>query len=333
MANADWTGKRVLVTGADGFIGSHLAEMLAAGGAAVRALAFYNSFNHWGWLDDVADRRGIDVVCGDVRDPGFVASLVRGSDVVFHLAALIAIPYSYLSPQSYIETNVKGTLHLCQAAVEYGCRRFVHVSTSEVYGTARAVPIGEDHPLQPQSPYAASKVGADALAWSFHRSFSLPLVIARPFNTYGPRQSARAVIPTIITRLAGGASSLPLGNLEPTRDFTFVTDTCRGLAELAACDGALGEVVHIGSDSEISIGRLAATIAELMGVRAEVTLDPQRLRPPASEVERLRCDNRKLRRLTGFAPAVPLADGLRQTIAWYRDPRHLHRFKSDLYNL
>ncbi|MGQ9724980.1 MAG: NAD-dependent 4,6-dehydratase LegB [Tepidimonas sp.] len=322
-----------LVTGADGFIGSHLVELLVARGYRVRALAQYNSFNHWGWLEGLPCLREVEVLTGDIRDPHFCRHMVKGVDVVFHLAALIAIPYSYTAPDSYVDTNVRGTLNVCQAALDAGVRRVIHTSTSEVYGTARYVPMDEAHPLQPQSPYSASKIGADAIAQSFHSSFGLPLTVARPFNTYGPRQSARAVIPTIISQMASGKRRIELGDLTPTRDFNYVEDTCRGLIALAECDAAVGEVVNIGSNAEISIGDVAHLIRELMGSDAEVVQDAQRLRPARSEVLRLRCDNRKIERLTGFRPQVPLREGLARTIAWFADPDNLRRYKVDIYNV
>lgn len=325
--------KKILVTGADGFIGSHLVEMLNARGARVRALALYNSFNSWGWLEDSACLKDIEVVTGDVRDPHFCRKLLKDIDVVFNLAALIAIPYSYAAPDSYIDTNVKGALNICQAALELGVQRVVQTSTSEVYGTARYVPIDEAHPLQPQSPYSASKIGADAVALSFFHAFKLPVVIARPFNTYGPRQSARAVIPTIISQIAAGAREIHLGDLRPTRDFNYVSDTCRGLISLAECDQALGEAVNIGSNYEVSIGELFAAIRDLMGSDVQIAREDERLRPPGSEVMRLWCDNAKIRRLTGFEPEVPLPEGLRRTIAWFQDPAHLSRYKTGIYNV
>ncbi len=327
------TNRHVLVTGADGFIGSHLTQALAAAGARVTALVQYNSFNSWGWLDDVPAMPGVTVQAGDIRDPHYCDGLLRGVDVVMHLAALIPIPYSYAAPDSYVETNVGGTLNLCQAARAAGVRRFIHTSTSEVYGTARTVPMDENHPLTPQSPYSASKIAADAMALSFFYAFGLPVVIARPFNTYGPRQSARAVIPTIISQLVAGAREVQLGDLEATRDFTFVEDTCRGLLALGTLEGAEGEVFHIGSNSEISVGDLLQTIAGLMGVTARPARDDARMRPAASEVRRLRCDNRKLEAATGFRPQVSLENGLRATIDWFRDPRHAGRYKSSIYNV
>jgi NAD dependent epimerase/dehydratase len=325
--------RRVLVTGADGFIGSHLVEMLVARGYTVRALAQYNSFNHWGWLEDVACREAIEVVGGDIRDAHFCRTLMKDVDVVFHLAALIAIPYSYVAPESYVDTNVRGTLNICQAALEAGVKRVIHTSTSEVYGTARYVPIDEQHPLQPQSPYSASKIGADAIAQSFHHSFALPLTVARPFNTYGPRQSARAVIPTIISQIAAGKRSIELGDLTPTRDFNYVEDTCRGFIALAECEAAVGEVVNIGSNYEISIGATLNLIRELMGSDIKVVQDERRLRPQGSEVFRLWCDNSKIERLTGFKPQVDIREGLSRTIAWFTNPDNLRRYKTGIYNV
>jgi NAD dependent epimerase/dehydratase len=322
-----------LVTGADGFIGSHLVELLVAEGFDVKALAQYNSFSSWGWLEHVACRGEIEVLSGDVRDSHHCRHITRGVDVVFHLAALIAIPYSYVAPESYVDTNVKGTLNICQAALANGVKRVIHTSTSEVYGTARYVPIDEQHPLQAQSPYSASKIGADAVAMSFHNAFDLPLTIARPFNTYGPRQSARAVIPTIISQIAGGAKQIKLGDPTPTRDFNYVADTCRGLLALARCDRAVGETVNIGSNYEISIGDTLTLIRELMGSDVELLEDVQRLRPERSEVFRLWCDNRKMRELTGFQPMHDLRSGLRATIDWFLAPGNLAQYKTDIYNV
>lgn len=326
-------GQTVVVTGADGFIGSHLVEKLVGEGARVRALVLYNSFNSWGWLDESPVRDEIEVVAGDVRDPHFCKTLLKGADVVFHLAALIAIPYSYQAPDSYIDTNVKGTLNICQAALENGVKRVVHTSTSEVYGTARYVPIDEAHPLQPQSPYSASKIGADSLAMSFFNSFSLPLTVARPFNTYGPRQSARAVIPTMISQIASGMKEIHLGDTTPTRDFNYVEDTCRGMIALAASDRTVGEVVNIGSNTEISIGDTFGLIRELMGSDAQLVTAPSRKRPANSEVFRLWCDNRKIQALTRFKPEVALRDGLERTIRWFAEPRNLSRYKPQVYNV
>jgi len=324
---------KVLVTGADGFIGSHLVEMLFAEGHEVRALAQYNSFNSWGWLDHVACRNQIEVVAGDIRDAQFCNSVARGIDTVFHLAALIAIPYSYVAPDSYIETNVRGTLNICQAALNAGCTRVIHTSTSEVYGTAQYVPMDEAHPLQPQSPYSASKIGADAIAMSFFNAFDLPLTIARPFNTYGPRQSARAVIPTIITQIAAGAREISLGDLTPTRDFNFVLDTCRGFLALAGAQGAVGQTVNIGSSFEISVGYTLRMIREIMGSDVEFVQDEARMRPGKSEVFRLWCDNSRIRDLTGFEPAWTIRSGLEATVAWFVDPANLSAYKADRYNV
>ncbi|HKJ73108.1 MAG TPA: NAD-dependent 4,6-dehydratase LegB [Alphaproteobacteria bacterium] len=333
MTSTSISKKKVLVTGADGFIGSHLVELLHAHGCAVRALSLYNSFNNWGWLEDVDCLREIEVVSGDVRDPAFCRELVKGVDVVFHLAALIAIPYSYVAPDSYVATNVTGTLNICRAALDFGIERVIHTSTSEVYGTAHYVPIDEKHPLQPQSPYSASKIGADAIAMSFHNSFELPLATARPFNTYGPRQSARAVIPTIISQIAAGADEIKLGDVTPTRDFNYVTDTCRGFLALAECDEAKGQVVNIGSNSEISIGDTFHLIRKIMRRDTKLVVDEQRLRPENSEVFRLWCDNTLIRNLTGFAPQVSIEEGLRLTVEWFSDPDNLKRYKTDLYNV
>ena len=327
------SGKRVLVTGADGFIGSHLTEMLVAGGARVRALSLYNSFNDWGWLETVDCRDHIEIVTGDVRDSTFVRQVMRDCDLVFHLAALIAIPYSYVAPDNYVQTNVTGTLNVMQAARELGIARVIHTSTSEVYGTARRVPIDEEHPLQAQSPYSATKIGADAIAYSFFSAFGLPVTIARPFNTYGPRQSARAIIPTVITQILAGRKTIRLGSLHPTRDFNYVEDTCRGFIALAECEKAVGETVNIGSNQEISIGDTVALIKELTGSGVNIETDDARIRPSASEVERLWCDNTRIRNLTGYTPQVDLREGLARTIAWFGKAENLRRYKSDIYNL
>jgi NAD dependent epimerase/dehydratase len=324
---------KVLVTGADGFIGSHLTEMLVKQGYQVKALAQYNSFNHWGWLEEVDCLKQITVLNGDIRDPHYCRTITQDVDVVFHLAALIAIPYSYVAPDSYIDTNVKGTLNLCQAALDNQVQRFIHTSTSEVYGTAQYVPIDEKHPLQAQSPYSASKIASDAIAMSFFNAFKLPLTIARPFNTYGPRQSARAVIPTIITQIASGKKQIKLGDVSPTRDFNYVADTCRGFLALANCDNAIGETVNIGSNTEISVGDTLNLIKELMASDVEFITDPQRLRPDSSEVYRLWCDNKKIVALTGFTPQVSLAMGLQRTIDWLVQPSNLKKYKADIYNV
>ena len=332
-------GKKILVTGADGFIGSHLTEHLVRAGHDVRAFVYYNSFNSWGWLDEADDevKQSLDVFAGDIRDPHGVNTAMQGCDVVLHLAALIAIPYSYHSPDTYVDTNVKGTLNVVQAARTQGAQRVVHTSTSEVYGTARFVPITEAHPLQGQSPYSASKIGADQMALSFQASFDTPVAVIRPFNTYGPRQSARAVIPTIITQIAAGQRQIKLGAVHPTRDFNHVRDTVRGFVAVAECDAAIGQVVNIGSNYEISVGDTAALIARLMGREVEFTSDEQRLRPAGSEVERLWADNTLARTLTGWTPEFPGVDGLqrglRETIDWFSQPANLRRYKAGLYNL
>lgn len=325
--------KKALVTGADGFIGSHLVEMLVSRGYEVTALAQYNSFNYWGWLEDVACRDAIKVVSGDVRDPHFCKAITKGQDVVFHLAALIAIPYSYVAPDSYVDVNVRGTLNICQAAKENGVSRVIHTSTSEVYGTAQYVPIDEKHPLQPQSPYSASKIGADAMAMSFYNAFGLPLTIARPFNTYGPRQSARAVIPTIISQIAAGKKEIKLGDVSPTRDFNYVTDTCRGFIALAECDAAVGQTVNIGSNFEISVGDTLNLIKTIMGSDVEFIVDEARIRPEKSEVFRLWCDNGLVRSLTGFEPQYSVEAGLKETVSWFLEPANLAKYKPDLYNV
>lgn len=321
------------MTGADGFIGSHLVETLVDSGVEVRALCQYNSFGSWGWLD-YSERKGkFEVVTGDVRDANQMRYIAKGVDTVFHLAALIAIPYSYQAPSSYIDTNIHGTMNVMQGALEAGVNRVVHTSTSEVYGTARTVPISESHPLQAQSPYSASKIGADAIAYSYYTSFGLPLTIARPFNTYGPRQSARAVIPTVITQLLNNMATLKLGALTPTRDFNYVSDTCEGFMALANCDNAIGRTVNIGSGGEISIGDTVKLISKIMGIEVQIESDELRMRPTNSEVERLCCDNTLIRDLTGFAPRYSLEDGLRATVNWLREPVNLKRYKADVFNV
>ncbi|WP_157263641.1 NAD-dependent 4,6-dehydratase LegB [Azohydromonas aeria] len=333
-------GKKILVTGADGFIGSHLTEYLVRElGADVRAFVYYNSFNSWGWLDEAEEqvKRSLDVFAGDIRDPHGVRTAMQGCDVVMHLAALIAIPYSYHSPDTYVDTNVKGTLNVVQAARELGVERVVHTSTSEVYGTARFVPITEEHPLQGQSPYSASKIGADQMAQSFFASFATPVATIRPFNTYGPRQSARAVIPTIITQIASGADRIKLGAVHPTRDFNYVRDTVRGFVAVAECDAAVGQVVNVGSNYEVSVGDTARLIAEIMGRDVEFTCDEQRMRPAGSEVERLWADNTRARELAGWSPEYPGMEGLRrglaETVEWFSQRDNLRRYKAGLYNI
>lgn len=333
------TMKRVLVTGADGFIGSHLTEALVRRGLGVRAFVLYNSLNSWGWLDrsPAEIRKGLDVFAGDIRDPHGVHEAMRGCDTVLHLAALIAIPYSYHSPDTYVDTNIKGTLNVLQAARSLGVEKLVHTSTSEVYGTARSVPISEDHPLQGQSPYSASKIGADQLALSFHASFGTPVSVIRPFNTYGPRQSARAVIPSIIVQALAGASAIKLGALHPTRDFSYVDDTVAGFVAVAESPRSVGEVVNTGSGHEISIGDLARTIFRLMGRELPIETEERRLRPAGSEVERLLADARKAASLTGWRPRYAGSDGLeqglRRTIDWFSEPGHLQWYKTGAYNI
>jgi NAD dependent epimerase/dehydratase len=332
-------GKKILVTGADGFIGSHLVEHLVREGYRVRAFVLYNSFNTWGWLDHSPPdiRSAIEVVAGDIRDPYGVKAAMKGCDVVLHLAALIAIPYSYHSPDTYVDTNVKGTLNVVQAARELGVERVVHTSTSEVYGTALFVPITEDHPLQGQSPYSASKIGADQMALSFHSSFETPVTVIRPFNTYGPRQSARAVIPTIISQIASGMRQIKLGAMHPTRDFNYVADTVRGFVSVAQSDAAVGQVVNVASSFEISIADTAQLIAEVMGADVEFICDAERLRPAGSEVERLYGSNVKVAELTGWGPAYGGGDGFRrglaETIQWFTDPANLALYKAGQYNI
>jgi len=325
--------KKVLITGADGFIGSHLTEMLVKKAAKVKALSYYNSFNYWGWLEDINCLKDIEVVSGDVRDPHYCKQITKGVDVIFHLAALIAIPHSYIAPDSYVDTNVKGTLNICQAALDNRCEKVMHTSTSEVYGTARYVPIDEKHPLQPQSPYSATKIGADSIAMSFHNAFGLPLTIARPFNTYGPRQSARAIIPSIIIQIAGGKEELKLGDLTPTRDLNYVEDTCQGFINVAERKEAIGEVVNIGSNQEISMGEVVDLIKKLMDSNIEVVQEKERIRPEKSEVFRLWCDNTKIRKLTGFEPKYSIEEGLEKTIEWFTKPDNLRKYKSDIYNV
>lgn len=324
--------KIMLVTGADGFIGSHLTEMLLQEGYKVRALSQYNSFNNWGWLEDI-NHPNLEVVTGDVRDPHYCKHISQGVDTIFHLAALIAIPYSYIAPDSYVDTNVKGTLNICQAAKDNNVRRVLVTSTSEVYGTARYVPIDENHPKQPQSPYSATKIGADAMAMSFYNAFELPIVIVRPFNTYGPRQSARAIIPTIITQIANGATEIKLGDLTPTRDFNFVKDTCRGFIQLADCDEAIGKEVNVCSNYEISMRDTLNLIAEIMGKDVKFIEDSQRLRPKNSEVFRLWGDNSKIKKLTGFEPQYDIRQGLEETIKWFTCDENLKKYKANIYNV
>lgn len=325
--------KKVLITGADGFIGSHLTETLLEKGYKIKALSYYNSFNNWGWLEDIPSNRNLEIITGDVRDPYFCKSLVSDVEIVFHLAALIAIPYSYIAPESYINTNIKGTLNICQAAKENGSIRVLNVSTSEVYGTAKYVPIDEKHPKQPQSPYSASKIGADAIAMSYYHAFNLPVTIARPFNTYGPRQSARAIIPTIITQITSGSKEIKLGNINPTRDFNFVKDVCNGLIALADSKETIGKEINICSNCEISIQDTFKLIKKILNADVSFILDEQRVRPENSEVYRLWGDNTLINELTGFKPDYSFEEGLKITCKWYTDNNNLSKFKSHIYNV
>ena len=333
MVTHNWAGKRVLVTGAGGFIGSHLAEHLVALGAQVRALVHYNALGRWGWLDGFDVRGDLEVLLGDITDRDSVRKAAADSEIIFHLAALIGIPYSYQAPVSYVRTNVEGTLNILQAALEAGAERVVHTSTSETYGTARYVPIDEMHPLQGQSPYAATKIGADKLAESFFCSFDLPVVTVRPFNTYGPRQSARAIIPTVITQAQSG-EVVRIGATTPTRDLNFVEDTARGFIAAAEADeSAHGEVFNIGSGCEIAMGDLAALIVELVGRRVRIVSAPERMRPEKSEVERLLCDNSRARDQLGWHPRVALRDGLQRTIDWFSESRCMENYRHDRYQV
>lgn len=331
--------QKVLVTGADGFIGSHLTEELVRRGRDVRAFVLYNSFNSWGWLDksDPEIKKSLDVFAGDIRDPHGVRAAMKGCSIVMHLAALIGIPYSYHSPDTYVDTNVKGTLNILQAARELGVEKVIHTSTSEVYGTAKFVPITEDHPLQGQSPYSATKIAADQMAYAFFSSFNTPVVILRPFNTYGPRQSARAVIPTVITQIADGKRRLKLGSLLPTRDFNYIKDTVRGFIAAAEADTGLGEVVNIGSNYEVSIGDTVKLISEIMGASVEMETDAERVRPERSEVERLWANNTKAKKLFNWEPAYGglegFKKGLKETVEWFMNPENLKGYKVSLYNI
>lgn len=328
-------GKKVLVTGADGFIGSHLSERLLSRGAEVRALVLYNSFGQSGWLDTLPKetRAQIEIVSGDIRDPYRTRAIMRDVEIVFHLASLIAIPYSYCAPESYVATNVSGTLHVLQGALGEHVKRVVHVSTSEVYGSARNIPMDEDHPLSAQSPYAASKIAADQLAISFRRTYGLDVTIARPFNTFGPRQSARAIIPTIITQVLSGRGPIQLGSTTPLRDFTHVDDIVEGLIAVAEHENTAGETINLGSGAEISIGDLVQRISVIAGKTVKVVSDARRVRPPESEVDRLLCDNRKAASMLGWKPTVSLDDGLRLTIDWFSRPENLARYRPDIYNI
>jgi len=333
------TKKKILITGADGFIGSHLTEELVKRGYDVRAFVLYNFFNSWGWLDhsEAEIKKSIEIFAGDVRDPHGVKHAMKGCDVVFHLAALIGIPYSYHSPDTYVDTNIKGTLNIVQAARELGVAKVLHTSTSEVYGTARFIPITEEHPLQGQSPYSASKIGADQIAMSFYHAFNTPVSIVRPFNTYGPRQSARAVIPTVITQIAAGSRKIKMGSLHPMRDFNYIKDTVSGFIAIAESDQTVGEVINIGSNFEISIGETVKIIADIMNVKVEIESDLQRIRPENSEVERLWADNEKAKKVTGWEPAYGQLEGLRrglkETIDWFINPNNLRQYKPGEYNI
>ena len=329
----DIKGKKILVTGAEGFIGSHLTERLVELGAEVTALAQYNSFNNWGWIDtfDKNMKNSIKVVTGDIREYDGIKRIVKGNDVVFHLAALIAIPYSYLSPMAYVRTNVEGTTNVLEACREYEVQKIVHTSTSETYGTALYVPIDEKHPMQGQSPYSASKIGADKIAESFYKSFNLPVATIRPFNTYGPRQSARAVIPTIISQVLSGKTEIKLGDLSPTRDFSYVKDTAEAFIKIAESDKTIGEVINAGSNYEISVGDTIELIIKLIGKEVKVIRDEERIRPQNSEVNRLWADNTKIKELTGWSPKFTLEEGLKETIDWMKD--NLQYYKTDIYNV
>ena len=325
--------KKVLVTGADGFIGSHLTEALLEKGYKVRALSQYNSFNNWGWLEDLPANKNLEVVTGDIRDPHLCKVITKDMDLIFHLAALIAIPYSYLAPDSYVDTNVKGTLNICQAAKENGNIRVIHTSTSEVYGTAMYVPIDEKHPKQPQSPYSASKIGGDMMAMSFYNAFGLPVTTVRPFNTYGPRQSARAIIPTIISQIADGIKEIKLGDLTPTRDFNFVKDTALGFIAVSETDKTIGKEINIASNFEISMKDTLEIIKRLMNSDVKFITDNQRIRPEKSEVFRLWGDNTLLKELAGFTPQYDIETGLKETIEWFLKPQNIKKYKTGIYNV
>lgn len=324
--------RKVAVTGADGFIGSHLVELLLEDGCEVRALSQYNSFNNWGWLEDIAPRKNLDVWSGDVRDPEFCRNFIEEADTVFHLAALIAIPYSYIAPDSYVDTNIKGTLNICQAVKDHGDQKLLVTSTSEVYGTARYVPIDENHPRQPQSPYSATKIGADAIALSFFNAFDLDVTVVRPFNTYGPRQSARAIIPTIITQIASGMREIKVGDLSPTRDFNYVTDTCQGFIDIAKAKETKGLEINIATGREATMMEVFDTIARIMKADVKWVRDEQRIRPAKSEVFRLLGDNKRITSLTDWSPKVSLEEGLEKTVKWFSDQARLAKYKPLIYN-
>jgi NAD dependent epimerase/dehydratase len=327
------SGKRVLVTGADGFIGSHLTEHLLEKGYHVKALSCYNSFNYWGWLESIPASPKLEVVTGDIRDPHFCKFISRDVDSILHLAALIGIPYSYIAPDSYVDTNIKGTLNICQAALENKIKRIIVTSTSEVYGTAMYVPIDEKHPKQPQSPYSATKIGADAMALSFYNAFELPVTIARPFNTYGPRQSARAIIPTIISQIVNGIKEIKLGDLTPTRDLNYVKDICLGFSSILECDETIGREINISSNTEISMKKVFETITTLMKSNAKFITEEQRVRPAKSEVQRLCGDNTLIKKLTGYTPKYDIEKGLKETIDWFTNPENIKKYKANIYNV
>lgn len=324
---------KVLITGADGFIGSHLTEYLVEKNFHVKALSQYNSFNNWGWLEDVNCKNNIEIVSGDIRDLNFCRNITKDIEIVFHLAALIAIPYSYVSPQSYLDTNIKGTLNICQASKDNKVSRIIHTSTSEVYGTAKYVPIDEKHPLQPQSPYSATKIAADSIAMSFYNAFDTDITIARPFNTFGPRQSARAVIPSIIVQAAAGVDQILLGDTSPTRDFNYVDDTCRGFLKIAESNKTSGKTLNIGSGKEISIEETFNEIKKIMNAKIKIKKDKTRLRPKKSEVYRLLADYSELKNITNYEPKISFADGLKKTIEWILKPENLNKYKAEIYNV
>ena len=324
---------KVLVTGADGFIGSHLTELLLQKGYKVRSLAQYNSFNNWGWLEDIPKHKNFEIVTGDIRDPHLCKDITKEIDIVFHLAALIAIPYSYIAPDSYIDTNVRGTLNMCQASRENGIKRFIHTSTSEVYGTAQYVPIDEKHPKQPQSPYSASKIGADAIALSFYHALNFPITVARPFNTYGPRQSARAFIPTIITQILAGRKIIEVGDLKPTRDLSYVEDTCKGMVAIAEHDNTIGKEINISSNYEITMGNILDKIKTILRSKADYKSVTQRKRPENSEVYRLWGDNTLIRELTDFQPQYNIEKGLEVTCEWFQNKANRAKYKTEIYNV
>lgn len=327
-----WEGKKVLITGADGFIGSHLVEHLQKKGAQIRALSLYNSFNNWGWLEHIASNKNVEIVTGDIRDPETCYKITFDIEIIFHLACLIAIPYSIQSPRSYLDSNVYGTFNICEAALKNNCK-LIYISSSEVYGTALYLPIDEKHPLQAQSPYSATKISAEAIVYSFFRSYNLHAVIVRPFNTYGPRQSARAIIPSVIIQLAGGKDEIKVGNLSPRRDLNFVADTCAGMTLIAENEDLKGETINIGSGTDYPVKNILSLICKLMNKTVKVVTDIERIRPASAEVEHLLCDNRKIKKTTGFVSHYDLEKGLKETIDWFLKPENLVNYKSHLYNV